>query len=129
MKNTSIVLHARHLNWLERYGNPTSAQVREDLDMLLELLAIGIEEVTGVFTADEALLLCDVINGYDVIKDPNALMRYVRIVCDLALVDKVESMSPLARVTCIHLARNFLTRKKQDRKTAAVVFRTVDRDR
>ena len=122
----TVRLDDHRLEFLGRYGSDFSSQVREDLQLLEILLRAGEGEIAGLFTAGEACLLCDVLNGIFV--DP-AMLTSAKVILGAEVEDgirlndldrkweldagellgKRQGLTTLGATTVLHQSRLFWT--------------------
>jgi len=127
-------------SFLERYGADISAQLREDLIVLQELVRRTEADLAGRFTVGEASLLCDVLNGYHFTPEhigsqAQGLALEVSDGCRLnaldekwgvfaeGLVDKLKDLTSLEAYILVHWARIFWTKPEAGKDDIKKIFR------
>ena len=143
MRTKSLRLSQAEIAWLSRYGQAFSSQIREDLALLKEAIRHGESALAEKFTAAEACLLCDVLNGHLFTPQfftslPQMLAAEIEDGCRLdglaekwdtdgpSLVAKCASLTPWEAYTVHHLVRIFWTGPYHDsdiKSAVAKIFR------
>lgn len=133
--------------WLERYREPFSIQLREELRLVRSILLQGEAGIAGKLTVGEACLVVDVLNG--TLMDPAMLASYAELLaasvsdgCSLdgldakwgieraSLVAKIRDMTTLEALAVVHLARVFWSdpNAEEIRKRVSRLFRCSEDD-
>lgn len=143
MNVTSLRLDSDTRRWLERYGGPLGAQIREDLLILEQAVRLAERNLTGRFSVAEACAICDALNSF--MFDPRLYLSGPTILAAeigdgaaldgldekwgferTALVEKLNGLTSLEAYVVIHLARIFwsgLHERGDIKTTVAKLFR------